>query len=218
MEEHNLKKEPALTSDRQNESTQAVPRQSTGAPWWLVIVLVLVLLGLASYIAWINSALPGDRKDFLSFFLGPRTEGTQTVDPDSLIVWEKSFLNTNTLTTDSMAQDWETSPEGTNEIPDPALTQAPSPALNSSLSDAESEPVGAGYYIKAGEFKSRNSALSRVSDLRQGNYPAKIIEPDSSDGVFIVTAGEFTSYSRAREQARTIGFILDIRTSVVKKE
>lgn len=215
-----MKNEPLIISDMEKESTPTTPRQAAGAPWWLVIVLGLGLVGLASYIAWMNSALPGDRKDFLAFFLGPRTSGTQTVAPDSSAIWESSLLNTTTLETDSVAQGWQNNVEGTNRMSDTALTQVPpSPTtFDAPIAETVPESVQPGYYIKAGEFKSKSSALFRVRELRQGNYSAKIIEPDSPGGTFVVTAGEFTSYTKARAQAQTIGFILDIRTSVVKTE
>lgn len=217
-----MKNGPLLISDMEKESTPTTPRQAAGAPWWLVIVLGLGLVGLASYIAWMNSALPGDRKDFLSFFLGPRTSGTQTVAPDSSAIWENSLLNTTTTTldTDSVAQGWQNNVEGTNRMSDTVLTQVPPPptTFNAPIPETVPESVQPEYYIKAGEFKSKSSALFRVSELRQGNYSAKIIEPDSPGGTFVVTVGEYTSYTKARAQARTIGFILDIRTSVVKTE
>jgi hypothetical protein len=220
MEERNLKNKPLLMSEMKNESTPKTTPQAAGAPWWLVIVLGLGLVGSACYIAWMNSALPGDRKDFLSFFLGPRTSGTQTVAPDSSAIRENSLLSVTTLDTDSAASGWAANPEATPGTPDTVLTQVPpaSAAFNTAIPDAVPSAAGSGYYIKAGEFKSKSSAQFRVSELRQGNYSAKIIEPDSSGGTFVVTAGEYTSYSKAVAQARTIGFILDISTSVVKKE
>lgn len=219
MDERNLKKGLGTILDKQNDLPQTKRNESAGAPWWLVIVLVLVLVGLGSYIAWMNSALPGNRMDFLSFFQEPRTSGTQTVAPDSLAIWEDSLLNENAFVTDSTAQGLQAIP-GATVVGDTALTSVPpvSPTVNAAIPAAAPESFKPGYYIKAGEFKSRSSAQYRVSDLRQGNYPAKIIEPDSSGGTFIVSAGEFSSYNKARAQARTIGFILDIRTSVVKKE
>ncbi len=239
MEERYIKKGLGAFLEEQNELTLKKRSQSAGAPWWLVIVLVLGLLGLACYIAWTNSASPDNRKGFLSFFLGPRTSDTQIVVPDSSAIWEDSLLNANTLDADSSAQTWQNNAEGTTgttdavtvltEVPPPSPSfDAPiskavpksvdAPISKTPISEAVPESVQPGYYIKAGEFKSRSSALYRVSELRQGNYSAKIIEPDSPGGTFVVTAGEFTSYTKARAQARTIGFILDIRTSVVKKE
>ncbi len=221
MEERYSKKGLGTFLEEQNELTKKKQSQSAGAPWWLVIVLVLGLLGSVFYVAWMNSDLVGDRRDFLPFFLKPRTSGTQIVVPesDSLAVWENSLLNANALDSESTAQEWHNNLKATTGIPDTALTRVP-PSFSTippPVPEATPVPAVPGYYIKAGEFRSRRSALFRVSELRQGNYWAKIIEPDSSGGVFIVSAGEYKSFKKARAQARTIGFILDIRTSVVEK-
>jgi len=229
MEERKLKKIPGKKLDTSRETNDYKQPSSSGAPWWLVFVLVLALLGMGSYIAWMNSAEPENRKSYLSYLFGLKDSETEVLAPipveDSLAVWEGTLLNSDQLGTDSVAQDWNSSSSAiTNESPEPVFDTSPSlqvPAKESvqqALPEASPVPAEAGYYIKAGEFKSRSSALFRISELRQGNYPAKIIEPASVGENYIVSAGEFTSYSKAKEQAKTIGFILDIRTSVVKKE
>ncbi|WP_373330608.1 SPOR domain-containing protein [Salmonirosea aquatica] len=201
----------------------------------MVVVLLVALLGMASYIAWMNSADPAYRKGYLAYYLGSGNSEAELLEStipsdipsDSLAAWENSLLSANQLGTDSTAQDWKSLSELTNEATGtdtvsnqsfqslPTQTTPKEPVQTDNF--VAPKPVLA-YYIKAGEFESRSSALFRIKELRQGNYKAKIIEPDSAGGTFVVSAGEFSSYKRALDQAQAIGFIMDIRTSVIKRE
>lgn len=179
---------------------------------------------MASYIAWVNSDTLKNRMNYVSDFFGTRNSEAELLSPaptaDSVAVWENSLLNEAALAPDSEAQEWKSSPDPAQTVTGSEANQTVPPAPGSDLPAPAVEVTAAepGYYIKAGEFSSRRAALARISELRQGNYWGKLIEPDSAGGTYIVSVGEFTSFNKAKEKARTIGFILDIRTSVVKKE
>ena len=223
MVENNFNKEPSTRLETPQELTP--PPRPAGAPWWLVIVLMLGLGGMAAYIAWMNSATLKNRMGYITDFMKSRNSEAELVSPtpsaDSVAAWENSLLNSGTLATDSETQDWKSDSEPTQEATNPetgrSASTAPGFGTPAPVSEAAT-PVASGYYIKAGEFTSRRAAQFRVSELRQGNYWGKIIEPDSAGGTYIVSVGEFTSFNKAKEKARTIGFIMDIRTSVVKTE
>ncbi|MBU1822611.1 MAG: SPOR domain-containing protein, partial [Bacteroidetes bacterium] len=74
------------------------------------------------------------------------------------------------------------------------------------------------YYVKAGEFKNKSSALFRIKELQQGNYSSRLMEPTSGTGTYTVAVGEFKDYAKAREQSRAINFILEINTTVEKNK
>ena len=225
MIENNVKRGPGTRLETEEESTAQLRPRAAGAPWWLVVVLILGLVGMAAYIAWMNSATLKNRMNYLSEFLGSRKSEAELLSSmptvDSVAAWEKLLLNAGTLAPDSGAQGWKSGPEPTQISTDSEPNQKPPPVSDFNkpapiaTTTSAAEP---GYYIKAGEFTSRRAALERVSELRQGNYWGKVIEPDSAGGTYIVSVGEFASFTKAKEKARTIGFIMDIRTSVVKKE
>ncbi|WP_247232480.1 SPOR domain-containing protein [Telluribacter sp. SYSU D00476] len=86
---------------------------------------------------------------------------------------------------------------------------------------AEKAPAAEGktvYYIQAGSFKDRNNAALRQRDLMGGGYRAKIHDPQQPGGYYTVTAGPYQNFKVAQDEAESIGFILEIKTSVIKKQ
>lgn len=232
VKENTAKKDSEIPSEKRKESTSHRHSRKAGAPWWLVIVLVLGLLGMASYIAWMNSATLKNRMGYVSDFWDSRDSEAELLSyspgAESVGAWEDTLMNSEFVATDSVVQDWKSSPElaqeitntepvtGTTALPTTPELAEPSPVTEPApLTPVAAKPT---YYIKAGEFASKRAAQLRIGELRQGNYRGKIIEPDSEGGSYIVSVGEFTSFKKAKERARAIGFIMDIRTSVVEKQ
>lgn len=224
MTEDNVKREPGIRPEAGDERTSLRSSRGAGAPWWLVIVLLLGLVAMASYIAWINADTLKNRLNYVSDFWDSRDSEAELLSPapaaDSGASWENAPLDEGTLAPDSEAREWKSGQEPAQVTPvseaDP--TVFPAPGVDQPAPAATITAPEPGYYIKAGEFTSRRAALARISELRQGNYWGEVIEPDSAGGTYMVAVGEFASFNKAKEKARTIGFILDIRTSVVKKE
>jgi cell division protein FtsN len=74
------------------------------------------------------------------------------------------------------------------------------------------------YYVFFGNFKTAEAANDLKRDLVQGGYSTKMLSPDTESDSYQLVAGPFKSQRRAREQAKSIGYILDIQTSVIKRE
>ncbi|GAB3177195.1 SPOR domain-containing protein [Telluribacter humicola] len=74
------------------------------------------------------------------------------------------------------------------------------------------------YYVQAGSFKSRSNAVYRQRDLKGGGYRAQIHDPQQAGGNYTVTAGPYQNFKVAQDEAESIGFILEIKTSVIKKQ
>lgn len=222
MIENNEKREPGTRLETGEDLNAPLYPRRAGAPWWLVVVLLVGLVGMAAYIAWMNSVTLKNRMNYLSEFIGSRKAEAELLSPtptaDSVAAWENSLLNSGALSPDSEDQEWKSSPEPLLPSTDSDPNQTPNPVSDFKETTPVAAPAESGYFIKAGEFSSRRAALERVKELRQGNYWGKVIEPDSAGGTYLVSVGEFTSFNKAKEKARTIGFILDIRTSVVKME
>lgn len=228
MVENNVKREPMKRMEREQEPISN--SQAAGAPWWLVIVLILGLVGMASYIAWLNSATLKNRMNYVSEFLDSRNSEAELLltENEAVVAWEDTLMND--VATDTMAQGWKISPDPTlatvdtepvtvtTSLPTTPEVAEPSPVIEPTPIPVTPAATKSVYYIKAGEFTSKRAALFRISELRQGNYRGKIIEPDSEGGRYVVSVGEFNSFKKAKERARAIGFIMDIRTSVVKNE
>lgn len=220
-------------SSAKSGKVMATGRESSPKkPWWLVIFILLLLIGSSVYIVWLNSPDAERYASFWTYLFGP-SSAQMNVDEPALPVDSADFsailpsipdttLSATTAYPDSNStSDWDTpstAGEPTAETPvsrpfeeTAALPVSPATTPTAPLDE---KPAASGYYIQAGKFKSKGSALFRIKELRQGNYPARLIEPSSGDGYFTVSAGEYESYSRAKEQARVIGFILEIETSV----
>lgn len=74
------------------------------------------------------------------------------------------------------------------------------------------------YYVVVGRFESQNSAQSLQHELAQGGYTSKMLPPDDEDNTYRLTAGAYRNYKAAQDQAASIGYILDLSTTVLKKE
>ncbi len=217
-------KEATSEEDRKKKRKSPKDQSSIRKPWWLVGVLALILLLFGIYVHWLNSPRVIEYESFWAYLLGPRMS---QVIPDSVLVAQQSTEfgmafdpDENPLSVDSIVDSWNT--EG---VSDPAadtlsrigfeesITAAPSPTFEAPLSPI----VSPAYYIKAGEFKTKSSALFRIKELQQGNYSSRLIEPSTSGGTYIVAVGDFEDYAKAREQSRAINFILEIKSTVEKK-
>lgn len=189
---------------------------------------------LGGYIGWLNA--PDDAKgdDILAYLFGTTENGSETdpsvVRSDSPGIWNDSPLAGTTLAQDSSTDLWDTEAKIDTARTDNAQFQAEAPsALPSPLPPVTNRQVqvpavreetssdSRTYQISAGQFKSRKSAKIRISELRQGNYPARLVEPNASDGYYDVVVGEYTDYARAKSKAREIGFILEIKATVEEK-
>jgi len=74
------------------------------------------------------------------------------------------------------------------------------------------------YYVVAGNFSSKVAANRLKQELSQGGYPTQILDPEKKGEPYKVVAGVFRNYKAAQDQAESIGFIMDIKTTVFKKE
>ena len=211
MEEEKQPKKKRSSSQKAEENGQ---NYSSRKPWWLVIVLVLALASFGSYIWWLNSPKAQEYPSIWAYLSG--LENTEVIPESTLGMAADSLMTTSmvgdtTLGQNLTADAWSTetsSPGGTAPAPSGSETTAP-------FSDTAGETV---YYIKAGEFKTKGSALARIRELRQGNYTAKLEETQTPDGQYRVIVGEFKNLNSARAKSREINFILEINTSVEKKE
>ncbi|MCU0339229.1 MAG: SPOR domain-containing protein, partial [Spirosomaceae bacterium] len=79
-------------------------------------------------------------------------------------------------------------------------------------------PKKVAYYVFFGNFKSSEAANGLKRDLAQGGYSTKMLPPDNESDSYQLVAGPFKSQRRAKEQAQSIGYILDLQTSVIKRE
>lgn len=131
MIENNVKRESGTRPETGEESTAQPRPHAAGAPWWLVIVLVFGLVGMAIYIAWMNSATIKNRMEYVSGFLGSRKPEAELLSPipnaDSVAAWEKLLLNAGTLAPDSGAQGWKSGPEPTQISTGSEPNQKPPP-------------------------------------------------------------------------------------------
>jgi cell division septation protein DedD len=73
------------------------------------------------------------------------------------------------------------------------------------------------YYVIAGSFKTKAAANQFKQELSQGGYSIQILEPEKEGETYKVAAGIFRNYKAAQDQAESIGFIMDIETTVFKK-
>ncbi len=224
-----------LKSKRRGSGKKRYPTQT---PWGLVLFIVLGLGLLGLYIGWLNAPDNTKGGNILSYLFG-NAEDKPTVDQlsarsDSLAIWADSPLTSTTLDQDVPTDGlW-----GDDPVADPApvtgspfqdevpVVSTPPPALAPSVQRTPPTPATGNesltgsktYQVVAGRFKSRGSAQMRIRELRQGNYPARLVESSSADAPYEVVVGEFKSYNRAKSKANEIGFILEIEASVEEKK
>lgn len=74
------------------------------------------------------------------------------------------------------------------------------------------------YYVLVGTFKSEAAAQNLKNEVKQGGYTVKILAPETPGDTYKLTAGVYRNFKAAQDQAESIGFILDVKTSVFKKE
>lgn len=193
-------------------------------PWWLVFLIGLVLLLFGMYIGKTNATISDQEESFWAFF---KKEDATIVVPDSLISkldtvssWEGSFLGTGSsdiLPDTTIIDEWATPSPNQGAVADSDRE------VKGTLSDLKTPiPVPANqttsYHIVAGEFKQKPEATRRLQELRQGNYSAKLMAPSDQGGMYRVVVGEFKNQKTAQTEAKALGFILEIKTRVEKKE
>lgn len=215
------------------EREEETKSYASNKPWWLVVFIVLLLAGFMFYIKWLNSPAAGEYRSFWAYLVEPRptevlsdslsaptddiaalfgTDSTSNTDAGFGDDWAEATPSASAATADTdFPENSSSTPVNNNPVP-PAAPSPASPATAPTASTA-----GTIYVINAGEFKSKGSAQFRMSELRQGNYTARLIEPASPDGMYKVVVGEYQKESTARNVAQSMSFILEIRASVEEK-
>ncbi len=218
------------TRDREKRTTEK-KSYASNKPWWLVIFIVVLLVGFLFYIKWLNSPAAKEYRSFWAYLVEPKSTEVKSdslaapVDDIAALFGTDSTSNADAGFTDEWAE--ATSPATTtpadngfseNNSATPANNPAlPAPSSAPPVAAPSAPSAGIVYVINAGEFKSKGSAQFRISELRQGNYAARLIEPTSPDGMYKVVVGEYQKESTARSVAQSMSFILEIRASVEEK-
>lgn len=198
---------------------------SSRKPWWLVVLIVIALLVFGVYIRNTNAPVAGQRENFWSLFKSDKSglADSLSANQDALSSGNGPLAEVGPVEKADgayTADGWETT-----ETPDalPDLKENSSGQTTTSPTAPESPadvgPTSASseitYRIIAGEFKDKKEATKRMQEIRQGNYPAQVIE--NPTGNYQVVAGEFKSMRIAESKAEALGFILEIKTRVEKK-
>lgn len=202
---------------------------ASNKPWGLVIFIVVLLVGFLVYIKWLNSPVAKQYPSFWAYLVEPKPTEVESDSPAASAANIAALLGTDTTSNADagFTDEWaEATPPATATAPldaefsenttaIPTTNPTPSPAPPTTVPTATT--AGTFYVINAGEFKSKGSAQFRISELRQGNYAARLIEPSSPDGMYKVVVGEYQNESTAKSVAQSMSFILEIRASVEEK-
>ncbi len=218
---------------RSKKQSRGKKGYASNKPWWLVIFIVVLLAGFLFYIKWLNSPASKEYQSFWAYLVGPKLTEVRSDSPIAPADDIAALFGTDSTLEDSstsLNDDWaETSPPTASTTSDnefsgdssPTPENIPVPTAPSPTRPAAAPTPAASegtvYVINAGEFKSKGSAQSRISELRQGNYAARLIEPTSEGGMYKVVVGEYQNESTARSVAQSMSFILEIRASVEEK-
>lgn len=217
--------------DREKRTTEK-KSYASNKPWWLVIFIVVLLAGFLFYIKWLNSPAAKEYRSFWSYLVEPKptevvsdslaapaddiaalfgTDSTSNAGAGFTDEWAETTPSTTTaITSDDGFSENNSATPANNPTP-----PAPSPSPPATVPTTTT--AGTVYVINAGEFKSKGSAQFRISELRQGNYAARLIEPASPEGMYKVVVGEYQKESTAKSVAQSMSFILEIRASVEEK-
>ena len=223
--------EQQTTSDRERRTAEK-KTYASNKPWWLVIFIVVLLTGFLFYIKWLNSPTAQEYRSFWAYLAQSKPTKVKSdslaspADDIAALFGTDSTSNANAGITDEWAE--STLPPANNTPADNGFSENNSATPVSDpppLAPSPAPPVAAltattgrtAYVINAGEFRSKGSAQFRISELRQGNYPARLIEPASPDGMYKVVVGEYQKESTARSVAQSMSFILEIKASVEEK-
>lgn len=210
---------------------------------WLLksSMFVGVVIGIA-FLWWAISPRAKGQDFLMYWFTPPALTTEEAVAAELPSVSDSSAFDQELIaladTTQVLAQDtslfvvqddWDTAPTVVEPKPvepkkeTPALTEtkvAPEqPATPKAI--AEETPAAGTttvYYVQAGSFKDRNSARQRQRELMGGGYQVKIQDADPAGGNYQVTTGPYQNYKQAQDAAQSIGFILEIKTSILKKQ
>jgi hypothetical protein len=214
------------TSEEDRKKKRKTPKEQSSSrkPWWLVGVLALILILFGIYVHWLNSPRINEYESFWAYLLGPRISEvvpeSRSAASQSAALGEIGTPIQDSFAGDSTADSWDTQsdPQLLAEADTSSRIGFEEPVAPATSFEAPATPSETPtYYVKAGEFKSKSSALFRIKELQQGNYSSRLIEPASSGGTYTVAVGEFKDYAKAREQSRAINFILEINSTVEKK-
>jgi hypothetical protein len=199
---------------------------SSRKPWWLVVLIILGLLAFGIYIKKINTTESAQKEGFWAFLTSNNENfnvlsDSLTTVMDTSETWEG--INSGPIPNEvfpdtiTVVDEWGTPPINQSngpEVLDNPKDASPDPnPLESVKATGETT-----YYIIAGEFEDKLTANKRMQEIRQGNYPAKIIEPTGQNAMYRVVAGEYKNQTAAQSKAEALGFILEIKTRVEKKE
>jgi polysaccharide biosynthesis transport protein len=97
----------------------------------------------------------------------------------------------------------------------PVVEKQKEPVLQSPKPEKTGETL---YYVLVGTFKSEAAAQNLKNEVKQGGYNVKILTPETPGDTYKLTAGVYRNYKAAQDQAESIGFIMDVKTSVFKKD
>ncbi len=202
---------------------------ASNKPWWLVVLIVVLLAGFLFYIKWLNSPAAREYRSFWAYLVEPAPTEIKSDQPAApaddiaVLFGTDSIANADPGFDDDWAQDTPPAPAPPDDVfsentsSPPAGNPTPPPPPPRAATQVPVATAGTVYVINAGEFKTKGSAQFRISELRQGNYAARLIEPDSEDGMYKVVVGEYQNEGYAKSVAQSMGFILEIRASVEEK-
>ncbi|WP_373515233.1 SPOR domain-containing protein [Persicitalea sp.] len=233
MEKSTSNKENRQRVGERRKSDKVKKSYASNKPWWLVIFIMVLLAGFLFYVRWLNSPAAKEYRSFWAYLVEPKSTA---VISDSSAAPEDDIASLfgNDSTPGSEAGFADNEDEWAQGTSAPAKPSESELLGNSSNRVAENTPVsapspapptvapassggGTVYVINAGEFKTKGSAQFRVSELRQGNYRAQLIEPTSPDGIYKVVVGEYQNEETAQTVARSMSFILEIKASVEER-
>ena len=176
----------------------AARRGAYRKPWGLVVGIVLFLAASAYYIWWTNSP----------------TTPSEAAASEAAVPVSEVYPRPNPAATKDVA-DPPKYPAGHDSLPPTTEVAVGEAAETSRAPEPSSREVV--YVVNAGEFGSRGAAQRRVEELRQGDFEARVVAPDGDHPSYRVVAGEYRSRSAAQRAASSIGFILEISTSVEER-
>lgn len=166
----------------------------------VVIALCFFVLGIAATLLWQKYAIKAPTMDETpkATLIHPQDSVTSATTTLADTAWGTPPVPSTVATADTSAF---------------AKTPTPPPPTIDTATSKKSV-----YYVLVGTFSSPSEANALKRDLAQGGYSPTLLPPDSEGAPYQLTAGRYRSYIKAKQQAQSIGYILDLKTSVLKKE
>ncbi|GAB2799938.1 hypothetical protein GCM10027275_52400 [Rhabdobacter roseus] len=188
--------------------------------WIVGVLLLLTLVGSGAYLWW-KTAADSQHQTFWAYWFSGKKAAlfSQTIEDvdtssDSIGIYNPAEDDTLPMLAEASASEptdnWDApapSTEEPREVPAPSQSVAP-------VAPAPAPPRETQYFVLGGTFNSRESARPRQTELLNGGYRAEIQE---AGGTFQVLTGPYDNYKAAQDKAESIGFILEIKTSIIKK-